>query len=687
MITRTIPLAFALFAALAGCANTSGPANDAKVGAAPHQAQIGAFGLDLSARDLTVRPGDDFFRYANGHWLDTHAIPPDRPSWGSPERLQEDAQEKVRALIEALPAGAPVGSIEQKVGDFYRAYMDTEAINRAGLAPAQPVLNAIAAARTRAQLLGFMGRADFALLSPVQLRISADEKNPNRYVVSINQSGLGLPDRDYYLKTEAVYSDIRAKYQAHIERMLALAGDTDSSSEAASVLQLETQIAATQWPAAKRRERDLTYNLRTHSELNELAPGFAWQELLGAAGVDGQKDYVVREVDAIAAAGSLFNEVPVERWQSYLRYHYLSTVADVLPKPVDDENFDFYGRVLNGQNAQRERWKRAVSAVNANLGEAVGQIYVEHYFTPAARAQVIALVENLRVAYGDRIRELPWMSPATKKVAAQKLATFRPKIGYPSRWRDYATLEIRPNDAFGNTERATAFEWRRKVLRINLPTDRDEWTMNPQTVNAYYDSTFNEVVFPAAILQPPFFDPAADPAVNYGAIGGVIGHEMGHGFDDQGAKSDAQGVLRTWWQPEDEVAFKQLVDRLATQYDAFEALPDLHVNGRLTLGENIGDLGGLSVSYAAYHLSLHGRPAPIIDGTTGDQRFFLAQAQVYQSLYRDALMRRLVVSNPHSPPRFRVNGVVRNMDAWYAAFDVQPTDRLYLAPAERVRIW
>jgi putative endopeptidase len=505
--------------------------------------------------------------------------------------------------------------------------------------------------------------------------------------LSISQSGLGLPDRDYYLKTEEVYSQMRAKYQAHIERMLTLAGDTDASSEAASIVQLETQIAAVQWPAAKRRERDLTYNLRTHSELNDLAPGFPWQDLLGSAGVDGQKDYIVHEVDAIAASCVLFNEVPIERWQSYLRYHYLVSVADVLPKPVDDENFDFYGRTLNGQKEQRARWKRAVSAIDESLGEAVGQIYVERYFTPAARAQAVALVENLRAAYGERIRHLSWMSASTKKVALQKLATFRPKIGYPDKWRDYTALEIRPGDAFGNAERAAAFDWRRKVVRINSPTDRDEWTMTPQTVNAQYNSTFNEIMFPAAILQPPYFDAAADPAVNYGGIGGVIGHEMGHGFDDQGSKSDARGVLRTWWQPQDEIAFKKLVDRLATQYDAFEALPGLHVNGRLTLGENIGDLGGLSVSNEAYHLSLHGRKAPVIDGLTGDQRFFLAWAQGWQSLYRDEQMRKLVVSNPHSPPRFRVNGVVRNIDAWYAAFDVKPTDRLYLSPAERVRIW
>jgi putative endopeptidase len=687
MLTRRELAVFAILAGLFACADANRPASAQSSNTAPHHAQIGAFGLDLTARDATVRPGDDFFRYANGHWLSTHEIPADRTRWGAPEALDEDAQKKIHELIEAFPAGAPIGSVEQKVGDFYRAYMDTDAINRTGLAPAQPALTAIAAARTHAELLRLMGRADFALMSPLQLNIRADEKNPNRYVVSITQSGLGLPDRDYYLKTETAYTDVRAKYQAHIERMLTLAGDADASSEAASIVQLETQIAAVHWPAAKRRERDLTYNARTHSELNDLAPGFAWQELLGAAGVDGQKDYIVREVDAIGALGALFNEVPVERWQSYVRYHYLVSVSDVLPKPIDDESFDFYGRTLNGQKEQRERWKRAVNAVNASLGEAVGQIYVEHYFTPAARAQVIALVENLRAAYGERIRHLSWMSAGTKKVALQKLATFRPKIGYPIRWRDYATLEIRPGDAFGNAERAAQFEWHRELVRINSPTDRDEWNMTPQTVNAYYNPTFNEVVFPAAILQPPFFDPAADPAVNYGAIGGVIGHEMGHGFDDQGAKSDAQGVLRTWWQPQDEIAFKKLVDRLAAQYDAFEPLPGLHVNGRLTLGENIGDLGGLSVSYAAYHLSLHGRQAPVIDGLTGDQRFFLAAAQVYQSLYRDELMRKLVVSNPHSPPQFRVNGVVRNMDAWYAAFDVQPRDRLYLSPAERVRIW
>jgi putative endopeptidase len=686
MLPKGVLIGLGLLAGFAAWANPNSSA-PAEQGGAPRRAQIGAWGLDLTTHDTTVKPGDDFFRYATGHWMDTHEIPADYSRWGWFDELNEDAQNKVHALIEALAPDAPIGSVEQKVGDFYRAYMDTEAINRAGLAPAQQALNAIAGARTHEDLARLIGRPDFGLLAPMRLAIGPDEKNPDRYIVSITQSGLGLPDREYYLKTEPVYSDLRAKYQAHIERMLTLAGDADASSEAASVVQLEIQIATVQWPVAKRRERDLIYNLRSHAELNDLAPGFAWQELLSAAGVDDRKDYIVNEVDAIGAAGVLFNEVPMERWRSYLRYHYLVRVADLLPKPIYDESFDFYGRILNGQKEQKERWKRAVGAVNASLGEAIGQIYVEHNFPPASRAQMLALVENLRAAYGLRIRRLTWMSAATKKVALQKLEKFRPKIGYPVKWRDYATLEIRPGDAFGNAERAAVFDWHRQVGRIDVPTDRDEWRMTPQTVNAYYNPNFNEVVFPAAILQPPFFDPAADAAVNYGGIGGVIGHEMGHGFDDQGAKSDAQGVLRTWWQPQDEIAFKKLVDRLATQYDAFEALPGLRVNGRLTLGENIGDLGGLSVAYSAYHLSLHGRRAPVIDGLSGDQRFFLSWAQVWQALNRDAQLRNQVLSNPHSPPQFRVNGVVRNIDAWYAAFAVKPADRLYLPPAERVRIW
>ena len=396
---------------------------------------------------------------------------------------------------------------------------------------------------------------------------------------------------------------------------------------------------------------------------------------------------VVAEVSAMQPLAQLFRATPVDAWRRYLTYHFLRAHAAVLPVALDKEQFDFYGRTLSGQPEQRVRWKRAVAATNAALGEGIGQLYVERNFPPASKAAVLSLVENLRQAFGVRLRAVPWMTQATKQVAARKLATFRPKIGYPDRWRDYAALEVRRDDAFGNVVRSSLFEWHRQVERLGRSTDRDEWFMTPQTVNAYYNSVFNEVVFPAAILQPPFFDPAADAAVNYGAIGAVIGHEMGHGFDDQGSKSDAAGVLRSWWGERDVAAFKKLGNRLAQQYDAFEPLPGLKVNGRLTLGENIGDLGGLTVALEAYHLSLHGRPAPSIDGLTGDQRFFLGYAQTRRSLIRDEELRNRVLSDPHSPSVFRVNGVVRNVDAWYTAFGVQPGDKLYLKPAERVHIW
>jgi putative endopeptidase len=677
--------AIAALAVLAAAGSRGAAAVPAASG--PARAQIGDFGIDLTARDLSVRPGDDFYHYANGHWLETHHIPPDRTSWGSFAELQERTEEQLRGIIEALPPDAPAGSIEQKVGDYYRAYLDTEAIERLGLKPAQPALEAIAAARTHADLARLMGRPDLELKSPLRVLIMPDQKDPDRYIVVITQSGLGMPDRDYYLKDDAVFAGLRAKYQAHVARLLELAGDTNSAEEARSILDLETQIAKLHWPAAKRRERDLTYNLKTRAELDQLAADFAWQPLLTADGLSGQQQFVVRELDAVQGLERLFLSVPVESWRPYLRYHYLVGVADVLPKAFDDEVFDFYGRTLNGQEQQRDRWKRAVAAVDRDLGEAAGQLYVRSYFPPESKRKMLELVENLRASYKEHIRKLPWMTAATKQLALEKLAAFHPKIGYPDKWRDYSALEIVKGDAFGNSARGAVFEWNRQAKRMDEPTDRGEWGMTPQTINAYYNPTFNEVVFPAAILQPPFFDPNADPAVNYGGIGGVIGHEMGHGFDDQGAKSDARGVLRTWWLPEDTRAFKERTDSLATQYDGYRVLPGLNINGRLTLGENIGDLGGLSIAYVAYHRSLGGRKARVLDGVSGDQRYFLAWAQVWRTLTRDEQLRTQVMSNPHSPPQFRVNGVVRNIDAWYQAFDVQPGDKLYLPPAERVRIW
>jgi putative endopeptidase len=683
MLNRSIP------AMLAGCAATlaAAAATPGVHSAVPDHAQIGSFGLDLSGGDPSVKPGDDFARYANGHWLDTTQIPPDRSSWGSFAMLRERSLQQLREILEALPANSPAGSNKQKLHDLYRSYLDADAIEQAGLAPAKPVLDAIAAARTPEDIAGFMTRADLRLVAPLRIDIDADEKDPDHYMVALRQGGLGLPDRDYYLKDEAVYKELRAKYAAHIERLLTLAGQADAAHAASSIIELETRVAAAHWPRAKTRERDLTYNPYTREALAAYAPGFPWPQLLAAAGLETQPRFIVFEPDAVQALGALFKEVPVARWREYLTYHYLVGNAAVLPKAFDDEVFGFYGRTLHGRQEQQARWKRAVAAVDAGLGEAAGELYVQRYFPPSSKAQMLELVENLRASYREHIEKLPWMSADTKKVALEKLAAFHPKIGYPDKWRDYSALEVRSGDAFGNVARATAFDWQRQVKRLGGPTDRGEWGMTPQTINAYYDATFNEVVFPAAILQPPFFDPHADAAVNYGAVGGVIGHEMGHGFDDQGSKSDARGVLHTWWLPQDTEAFHARVDHLAAQYDTYSALPGLNINGRLTLGENIGDLGGLSVANDAYHRALRGKAAPVLAGLSGDQRFFLSWAQVWREKQHDEDLRSQVTSDPHSPANFRINGVVRNVDAWYTAFDVRPAEKLYLPPQERVRIW
>jgi putative endopeptidase len=650
-------------------------------------AAFGTFGIDLTAQDKAVKPGDDFYQYANGHWVSSHTIPSDRVRWGSFDQLAESAEDRVQKLIEGLPANAPAGSIEQKVGDYYRAFMNEAAIEAAGIQPARPALEAIAAARDYKDVAALMGRPDLSLASPIDVAIGTDEKNPDRYLADLRQGGLALPDRDYYLNSDAKFKQIRDEYQAHIEKMLRLAGESNAATQAREIVALEAKIAGYHWPRAKRRERELTYNLRTLTQVEQQSPAFPWSEFLAPLGLADRKEMNVSEPDAIRELASLFAATPVGVWKSYMEVHYLDSIASVLPKAFDEESFDFFGRKLNGQAEQRERWKRAVAAVNEAMGEAVGQLYVKQYFPPAAKAQVQDLVGNLRKAYEKHFHTVPWMTQQTRAAALQKLDQFTTKIAYPDQWRDYSALTVEKGDAFGNRKRARVFEWNRQIKRIDTPADRGEWHMTPQTVNAYYEPAFNEIVFPAAILQPPFFDPHADPAVNYGAIGGVIGHEMGHGFDDQGAKSDGRGVLHSWWLPEDTAAFKKLGDRLASQYDGYEALPGLHVNGRLTLGENIGDLSGMTVAYDAYQQSLHGKKAPVLDGLTGDQRFFLGWAQVWRVLIRDERLRNQVTSDPHSPSEFRVNGVVRNVDAWYSAFHVKPGDKLYLPPDQRVHIW
>jgi putative endopeptidase len=652
---------------------------------APH---FGTFGIDLTAQDKAVRPGDDFYRYVDGQWLATEKIPADRATWGAFAVLREQADSDVKSIIEtAAGAQAPAGTNEQKIGDFYNAFLDARTIDQLGLAPARAGLDAIARLKTHEQVAALIAKPGMPLDGPVSYGISLDAKNPDRYIVEIGQSGLSLPDREYYLKSDPQFVDIRTKFVAHAEKMLTLAGHKNAKTEATQILKVETEIAKLHWEVAKRRERDLTYNLMTVASLEKDAPAYPWGSALKSSGLSGVQEVVVAEWSAVPSLAKLFKNTPVSTWKAYLAYQYLTGEAALLPKAFDDENFNFYGHILNGQPEQRERWKRAVQATNSALGEAVGQIYVEKKFPPASKAAMEALVENLRKGYAQHIADVPWMTAETKKVALEKLAAFRPKIGYPNTWRDYSKLEVKRGDAFGNHQRAQVFEWNRQLNRLNKPTDRDEWSMTPQTINAYYNPTFNEVVFPAAILQPPFFDPKADPAVNYGAIGSVIGHEMGHGFDDQGAKSDAKGVLRTWWQPEDVEAFKKRTDALAGQYSQFEPLQGLHVNGHLTLGENIGDLGGVTIAHDAYEISLGGAAAPVIDGYTADQRFFFGWAQVWRTLNRDQALRNQVMTDPHSPGEYRVNGVVRNVDAWYVAFGIKPGDKLYLAPEQRVHIW
>jgi predicted metalloendopeptidase len=666
---------------------TTPAATPATTGQAAAHAKIGAWGFDLAGMDTSVQPGDDFYRYANGKWLDTNTIPPDLTDWGPFTKLAVDTEVQVHDLIEALPANSAVGTPEQKVHDFYRSFLDVEAIEKLGLEPAKQSLGEIAAAKTYGDIARLMGRPDLGLETPVNIGVTIDEKNPDRYIVGIGQAGLSLPDRDYYLKNDPALAEIRKKFAEHVERTLKLAGEANSAAMAKTIVNIETEIAKRHWPVEKRRERELTYNLRTRNEVEALASKYPWTDLLSAGGMQDQKEFVVAELDAVAALAKYFTTVPVESWRTYLQYHFLAAHAAILPKAFDDEMFEFYGHTLNGQLERRDRWKRAVGALEGSVGEVMGQVYVKKYFPPEAKQQMLDLVNNLRLAYTQRIQAAPWMSDATKKAAMEKLQTFRPKIGYPDKWKDYSALEIKSGDAFGNTVRSRVFHWNFDLGRLSRKTDRDEWFMTPQTVNAYYNPTFNEIVFPAAILQPPFFDPHADAAMNYGAIGAVIGHEMGHGFDDQGAKSDAQGVLRMWWQPADEKAFKKLVDVLVGQYSQYEALPGLKLNGRLTAGENMGDLGGLNVAHAAYLASLKGQQPQVLDGFTGEQRFFLADAQVWRELNRDEALRNQVMSNPHSPGKFRTNGVVRNIDEWYEAFAVKPENKLYLPPDQRLRIW
>ncbi|CAN5794367.1 M13 family metallopeptidase [soil metagenome] len=646
------------------------------------------WGFDLGGMDRSVKPGDDFDRYSNGAWKQATPIPPDRSAWGPFAMLRARAESDVKAIVDDIAGRRqPAGSIERKIADTYTAYLDTKAIEAAGLTPVATDLAKIAAARSHEDVARLMGHAELGVGGPLSLTPWPDAANPDRYAINIVQSGLSLPDRDFYLKGDTRSVEVRTKFRSYVAGMLALDHYPDPERAADAVVALETGIAQAHWTREKRGDRDLTYHPKSRAGLKAFAPDYPWDATLGALGISRQDFYVLKEDSAIRDLAKLFRTTPVTTWRAYMTFRYLNAMADVLPAAFDDLAFDFNGRTLSGQPQKRERWKRATAALNIALGEAVGQIYVRRHFTPEAKAQITALVENLRAAFRVRIERLDWMSADTRRAALAKLAAIRVKVGYPDSWRDYTTLEVRAGDPVGNRKRALLWDWKRRIARLGQPTDRDEWGMTPQNVNAYSNSFFNEIVFPAAILQPPYFDPAADPAVNYGGIGGVIGHEMGHAFDDQGAKTDAKGAQRDWWGKADSARFRALTSRLAEQYSRYEPIPGSNLNGAMTLSENIGDLGGLNIALEAYHIALHGQSAPILDGTTGDQRFFLSWAQTYRENIRDEALRADLASDPHSPSVFRVNGVVRNIDAWYDAFSVKPGDRLYLAPSDRIHIW
>jgi putative endopeptidase len=647
----------------------------------------GDWGFDAAGMDRSVAPGDDFFKFANGGWDAHTAIPADRTGYGVDYVLTDDAEARVRGILEADPTGGgPEAEDARKIHAAWQAFMDEPRAETLGAAPIAGDLAAVRAASSRADLAALMGEAESGFQSGLfRLDIDADQKDPDHYAVSVSQGGLGLPDRDYYLAPS--FAAKKAAYQAYVAKLLSLVGWSDATGSAAAVVDYETRIAQVSWSRAERRDPDKTYNPASPAELGAAAPGFSWDRFLRGAGLAGVRRVIVRENTAVPKIAAIYAETPLPTLKAWAAFHVADNAAPYLSHVFDAARFDFRDHLLRGQQVERARWKRGVGFIDEGLGEAVGRVYVAKYFPPEAKAQIDALVGELRVALNQRIDRLDWMSPQTKAKAHAKLDQFTVKIAYPSKWRDYGALDVSPSDLAGDARAFAAFDWNRQVRRLDKPVDRTEWGMTPQTVNAYYDPTMNEIVFPAAILAPPYFDPGADAAANYGGIGAVIGHEMSHGFDDEGRKYDGTGHLADWWTAGDAAKFEAEARRLNAQYDTYSPFPGVHVKGDQTTGENIADYAGILIALDAYHNSLHGQPAPVIDGLTGDQRFFLAYAQSWRDKRREDAVREMIVGDVHSPEIYRVNGVVRNVDAWYAAFDIKPGAALYLAPADRVRIW
>ena len=669
---------------LAAC---SGPSAAPPAATPPARAALGSFGVETANMDTAVEPGDDFFKYANGKWLATYKMPADKARFGAFDALGDKSEADVKTVVESLAAQKPAaGTTAAKVGDMYSSWMDEAAIESRGLAPLQPYLDKITAVTDTAGVLALMGTVEFA--SPFGLGIDADPQDPTRYAIWAGQDGLGMPDRDYYLGKDASFEKYRAAYKTYVTKIFELLGDPAPAASADTVIALETKIARGHWPQADLRDVAKAIKPMPFAAFRTFAPTVPWDTFLTGLGMPPAPEKIVAYGDtAVRDGAALVGKEPVAAWQKYLTFHIASDNAAHLPRAFDDASFEFFGKTLRGVQAKRERWKRGVSLLDENIGEGVGEVYVSKFFPPENKARMDALVANLRKALEGRLETLAWMDEPTRAEALKKLATFEPRVGYPSKWRDYSAMTIAKGKHFENVINARSFEWKRQVARIGKTVDREEWSMNPQTVNAGYSPLMNQITFPAAILQPPFFDVNADPAVNYGAIGGVIGHEIGHGFDDQGRAFDEAGRTRNWWTPATDAKFKAATARLGTQYSKYCPVPDGCINGQLTMGENIGDLGGLTMAYTAYKLSLNGKEAPVIDGFTGDQRFFLAWAQVWRAMAREDDTRQRLVTDPHSMPEFRTNGVVRNMDEWYAAFDVKPDDALYLPPDQRVKIW
>lgn len=681
-------IAIALTAAfLTGCGNSEVKSTHSETVVAP-SAELGSFGVDLSARNEKIKPGDDFFMYTSGTWYDNYEMPADKTRFGAFTALSERSEKQVKEIIDDITTRSDLNKDEQLVADFYQSYMDTETINALGITPIQPTLTQINAIKNTEDLTKVFGEAWLTgTTSPIGGYMWFNRLNPNQYELSVGAQGLGLPDRSYYLEEDERFVKSRAAYLAHIEIMLKLTGIKDAKTRAEQVLALETKIAQGHWPREKRRNRDLTLNQIKRTDLVEQYPNFDWDTYFAQSGYKVPQ-LNISQPGPVKAMIELINAEPLNVWQDYLTFHTITGNADLLSEEIYSANFDFFGKELNGQLQPRPRWKRAVEEMSGteSLGFAIGKIYVERFFPESSKVQMAQLVKNLRTALGERIENIDWMSDETKVNAQAKLAAFNPKIGYPDVWQQYDGVTVSKTDLVGNIQHIRQFFNADSVAKELLKTDRNRWGMTPQRVNAYYNSSFNEIVFPAAILQPPFFDPNADPAVNYGAIGAVIGHEMGHGFDDQGSKSDAEGIQRNWWTDADRKAFDAKTDKLVAQYDAYEPIEGNFVNGRNSLGENIGDVGGIAMAYHAYKISLQGKEAPVIDGITGDQRFFLAWAQVWKEKRTEKSMLNQLRSDPHSPGQFRAL-VPRNHDAWYKAFDVKPGDALYLPEEERVRIW